>query len=396
MRGRLAVTSEKDLDALFAAAVARGDVPGLVALAADGNGLVYQGAFGGREQVGDQAMSAASVFWLASMTKAVTSVAAMQLVAAGRLALDAPIAALLPELADRPVFAGFDAAGRPRLRPMRRPITLRHLLTHTAGFGYDMWRADIGRLMAQAGVPQTTSRRRAALTMPLLFDPGEGWCYGVNTDFVGKAVEVASGQTLRAYFQDHIFGPLGMTDTDFMLREDMHARRVRLHQRGRAGDLAPSDIDPTPEPGIFLGGGGLFGTGPDYLRFLRMLLGGGSLDGVRILAPETVALMAENQIGDLRAGVMTTAMPALTNDVDLLPGQRGGWGLGFLINPAPLPGRRHAGSLAWAGLANTYYWIDRAANLTGVIMMQILPFADTKALSLFADFERMLYDGARA
>ncbi|WP_114910624.1 serine hydrolase domain-containing protein [Acidibrevibacterium fodinaquatile] len=384
------------IDALLENAVTAGDVPGVVALAADDRGVIYQGAFGRRGRDGEAPMTPDSVFWLASMTKAITSVAAMQLVEEGKLALDAPIARVLPELAERPVLAGFDDAGQPRLRPARQPITLRHLLTHTAGFGYDMWNAEIGRVMAQAGVPHAISRRRAALQTPLLFDPGERWTYGVNTDFVGRAVEAVSGRTLQAHFRDHILGPLGMNDTDFILTPAARARRVLMHQRQADGSLAPIDFEPTEPLEFFMGGGGLFGTAGDYLRFLRMLLAGGTLDGVRILRPETVALMAENQIGDLEAGILRTVQPALSNDVDFFPGMRQKWGLGFLINTEDSPQGRKAGSLAWAGLGNTYFWIDRTANLTGVILMQILPFADQKAVALYGAFERALYQGRMA
>lgn len=384
------------IDALLENAVTAGDVPGVVALAADDRGVIYQGAFGRRGRDGEAPMTPDSVFWLASMTKAITSVAAMQLVEEGKFALDAPIARVLPELAERPVLAGFDDEGRPRLRPARQPITLRHLLTHTAGFGYDMWNAEIGRVMAQAGVPHAISRRRAALQTPLLFDPGERWTYGVNTDFVGRAVEAVSGRTLQAHFRDHILGPLGMNDTDFILTPAARARRVLMHQRQADGSLAPIDFEPTEPLEFFMGGGGLYGTAGDYLRFLRMLLAGGTLDGVRILRPETVALMAENQIGDLEAGILRTVQPALSNDVDFFPGMRQKWGLGFLINTEDSPQGRKAGSLAWAGLGNTYFWIDRTANLTGVILMQILPFADQKAVALYGAFERALYQGRMA
>ncbi len=384
------------IDALLENAVTAGDVPGVVALAADDRGVIYRGAFGRRGRDGEAPMTPDSVFWLASMTKAITSVAAMQLVEEGKLALDAPIARVLPELAERPVLEGFDDAGQPRLRPARQPITLRHLLTHTAGFGYDMWNAEIGRVMAQAGVPHAISRRRAALQTPLLFDPGERWTYGVNTDFVGRAVEAVSGRTLQAHFRDHILGPLGMNDTDFILTPAARARRVLMHQRQADGSLAPIDFEPTEPLEFFMGGGGLFGTAGDYLRFLRMLLAGGTLDGVRILRPETVALMAENQIGDLEAGILRTVQPALSNDVDFFPGMRQKWGLGFLINTEDSPQGRKAGSLAWAGLGNTYFWIDRTANLTGVILMQILPFADQKAVALYGAFERALYQGRMA
>jgi CubicO group peptidase (beta-lactamase class C family) len=384
------------IDAVLQETVAAGAVPGVVALAADDRGVVYQGAYGRRVLDGEAAMTPDSVFWIASMTKAVTSVAALQLVEAGKLALDEPIARVLPELADRPVLEGFDAEGRPRLRPARRPVTLRHLLTHTAGFAYDMWNADIKRLMERDNVPGIISCRQAALRTPLTFDPGEKWHYGINIDFVGRAVEAVSGRSLEDYFREHILDPLGMADTGFTLGPAQRARRVGMHARLPDGGLAPIDFEVPQQPEFFMGGGGLYGTGVDYLRFLRMLLAGGSLEGARILKPETVALMAENQIGDLEAGVLQTVQPTASNDVDFFPGMSQKWGLGFLINTEDSRHGRKAGSLAWAGLGNTYFWIDRTAKLAGVILMQILPFADQKAVALYGAFEHALYQGRRA
>jgi CubicO group peptidase (beta-lactamase class C family) len=384
------------IDAVLEKAVAAGDVPGVVALAADDRGVVYQGAHGRRVLGGEAAMTPDSVFWIASMTKAVTSVAAMQLVEGGLLTLDAPIAPVLPELAERPVLEGFDAEGRPRLRPAKRPVTLRHLLTHTAGFAYDMWNADIKRLMERENVPGVISCRQAALQTPLTFDPGEKWHYGINIDFVGRAVETVSGRSLQDYFRAHILDPLGMADTGFTLGPGQRARRVGMHARLPDGGLAPIDFEVPQQPEFFMGGGGLYGTGVDYLRFLRMLLAGGGLDGARILKPETVAMMAENQIGDLQAGVLQTVQPTASNDVDFFPGMSQKWGLGFLINSEDSRHGRKAGSLAWAGLGNTYFWIDRESNLTGVILMQILPFADQKAVALYGAFEQALYQGRMA
>jgi CubicO group peptidase (beta-lactamase class C family) len=330
------------------------------------------------------------VFWIASMTKAITSVAALREVEAGRLRLDAPIAEVLPELAAPKVLEGFDAGGRPRLRPARRAITLRHLLTHTAGFSYDIWNTEIGRYMAAEGVPGIISCENAALTTPLVAEPGERWEYGINIDWAGKAVERVSGQSLEAYFREHIFGPLGMADTGFVLGPAQRERLVAMHARGPDG-LAPIPFEVPQAPQFFMGGGGLYGTAPDYLRFARMVLGGGTLDGVRIYGPETAALLAADQIVPLTVPKMTTAIPDYSNDVEVFPGMAKGWSLAFLINHQPVPGGRAAGSLAWAGLANTYYWIDPTVGVTGVLLTQILPFADPDVLDLLGAFESAVY-----
>jgi methyl acetate hydrolase len=379
------------IDHALRQAVETGAVPGVVALAADAHGVIYEGAFGKRAAQGSAAMTTDTVFWLASMTKAITSVAAMQLVERGKLTLDTDMASILPELADRQVLAGFDAAGAPKLRPARRPITLRHLLTHTAGFAYDIWSADIARYTAHAGLPGIITCRNAALTTPLLFDPGERWEYGINVDFVGKAVEAIRGQSLDICLREHIFSPLGMKDVDFRLTAERRGRLAAMHARQADGSATPIEFELPQEPEFFMGGGGLYGTGPDYLRFIRMILGGGSLDGTRILRPQSVAEMARNQIGGLEMGLMKTEQPQSSNDVNLYPGMVKKWGLGFMINTADVPGGRAAGSLAWAGLGNTYFWIDPERQRGGVILTQILPFADPEVLNLLIELERGLY-----
>lgn len=384
------------IDAALQEAVASGSVPGLVAMAADRDGLLYQGAFGRRGLDGPAPMTPDTVFWIASMTKAVTSVAAMQLVEEGRLALDTPLGGLLPDLAAPQVLEGFDAAGMPRLRPARRPITLRHLLTHTAGFTYNTWNAEMARYVELTGLPAARTGRLDSLRAPLVFDPGERWEYGIATDWVGRAVEAASGRSLDQVMQERILAPLGMVDTGYVPGPSQQARRATVHQRGADGRLTPIEFELPRDPEFFGGGGGLLSTGPDYLRFLRMLLNGGALDGARILRPETVAEMGRNQIGALTFRPMRSALPALSNDVDPFPGTVCRWGLGFLINEEDVPGRRAAGSLAWAGLGNTWFWIDPRRGIAGLLMTQILPFADHAVLDLFARFEAAIHAGQAA
>ena len=338
-------------------------------------------------------LAADSIFQLASMTKAIVSVAAMQLVDTGKLGLDAPIGDLLPDLADTRVITGFAVDGSVETRPAIRPMTLRHLLTHTSGLGYDFVHADMARARGPAGPPPPGTM--AALRTPLLFDPGDGWAYGIGTDWVGLAVEAASGQRLDAYVAEHITGPLGMVDTVFGIGNGDPARHVANMARGADGALVPYPINIGGGAGEFLsGGGGMIGTAGDYLRFVRMLLNGGSLDGVTILAPETVAEMARNQIGRLRAGAMETTMPSLSARVEWFPEMIAGWGLGFLINPEPGPDGRAANSLAWAGICNTFYWIDPASDVAAVLLMQFLPFADPGALAALSAFERDVYKAA--
>ncbi|MFZ2004879.1 MAG: serine hydrolase domain-containing protein [Stellaceae bacterium] len=379
------------VDEVLHSATSRGDIPGVVAMATDRSGPVYEGAFGRRALPDGAAMTADTVFWIASMTKAITSTAAMQLVERGKLALDRPIADILPELAAPRALEGFDPAGEPRLRPAARPITLRHLITHTSGFVYDIWNPVMERYMALKGIPGIISCENAALDLPLVFDPGDKWDYGIGIDWVGKAVERASGQRLGDYFAEHIFAPSGMTDTGFRLRSDQRDRLTAMHARGDDGTLGVVEFEVPQEPEFQMGGGGLYGSAADYLAFMRLFLNEGSGPSGAVLKSETAALMAGNAIGALDVRLLKTAMPAYSNDAEFFPGMVKKWGLGFMISTIAVPGGRSAGSLAWAGLANTYFWIDPAKGVAGVILMQLLPFADAKALAAFDAFEKALY-----
>ena len=371
------------------------EIPGVVAIAANGKEVIYQGAFGKRDLGKDDPMTTDSVFWIASMTKAVTTAGAMQLVEQGKLSLDEPIGKLLPDLASPQVLEGFDAKGEPKLRAARKPITLRQLMTHTAGFCYELWNTDKATYLEKTGTPGITTCQNAALKTPLASDPGTRWEYGTNIDFVGKAVEAASGKRLDAYLRDHMFSPLGMSDTAFKISDDMRKRLVGMHVRGEDGALAPLPFELEQNPEFHMGGG-LYSTAGDYIKFCQMILNKGKGNGNQILKAETVATMGQNHIGELNVTRMTTAAPIYTNDVDLYPDQVKKWGLSFLINTAKTPEGRSAGSLAWAGLANTYFWIDPTRDVCGVILMQLLPFADAKCLEAFAGFERGVYAGLDA
>jgi CubicO group peptidase (beta-lactamase class C family) len=385
------MTEFSQVDEVLGSAIDRGDVPGVVAMAAARDEVVYQGAFGRRALADEAAMSTDTVFWIASMTKAITSTAAMQLVEQGKLALDHPIADVLAELSAPQVLEGFDPSGEPRLRPAKRPITLRHLLTHTAGLVYDIWNADMGRYMEIKAIPGIVSCQNAALSLPLVFDPGKNWDYGINIDWVGKAVERVSGQVLGDYMSEHLFEPIGMRDTTFKLTQEHRARMARMHARSPDGTLAAIEFEVPQEPEFQMGGGGLYGTASDYLAFERVFLNEGSANGRLVLKPETVRLMAANAIGDLNVQPLKTVAPNLSNDAEFFPGMVKKWGLGFMISTELVPGGRSAGSLAWAGLGNTYFWIDRDRGIVGVILMQLLPFADPKALALLDQFEKAVY-----
>ncbi len=380
-------------DALLRMATESGDVPGVVATATDRNGTIYEGGFGSRALGEPAEMTSDTVVWIASMTKALTGTAAMQLVEQGELALDIPVGNIVPELAEVGVLEGFDADGQPRTRAAKRAITLRHLLTHTAGFGYEFWNADVVRYQKVKDLPPIISCQNATLRLPLLFDPGERWEYGINIDWVGKIVEAVSGKKLGIYLSENVFGPLGMNDTAFRITPSMRQRLARIHQRGDDGALAPIDVEIPQDPEFEMGGGGLYGTVGDYLKFVRMMLNQGRGDSEQVLKPETVELMSRNAMGDCKVTMLHTVMPTLSHDAEFFPGMPKGWGLSFMINHEQAPTGRSAGSVAWAGLANSYYWIDQTHGLGGVYATQILPFGDHKSLPLFFEFEKAVYQG---
>ena len=387
----MSTTVEATIDDLLLRAVEHGDVAGVVAMATDRNGATYAGVAGRRSLAGAAPMTEDTVFWIASMTKALTAACCMQLVEQRRLDLDDDIGRVLPALAEPRVLVGFDAGGQPILRQANGAITLRHLLTHTAGFVYDTWNEQMLAYVKYAGIPRHETFRKPENVQPLAFDPGTRWEYGINIDWAGKALEAVTGQTLDAYAREKLFGPLGMNDTGFRLRSDIVERLAGPHQRQLDGSLVATEYNAPQGEEFFLGGGALYGTAGDYLRFIRMMLAGGTLDGVQVLRPETVALMGRNHMGELDVEVMRTQMPLYSNDCELFPGMKKKWGLSFLINTEDVPGGRAAGSLAWAGIRNTYYWIDPKSGIGGTLMTQILPFADPAVLKLLDAFEQAVY-----
>jgi methyl acetate hydrolase len=384
------------IDQAFRAAVDAKKVAGVVAIAATDKGVIYEGAIGRRDMDKGPDMTPDTLFWIASMTKAVTGTACMQLVEQGKLKLDDPVGELLPDLAKPQILEGFDASGQPRLRPATKPITLRHLMTHTAGFVYSIWSEPMLQYEKVTGSPFVGSCKTASLRAPLMFEPGERWEYGINIDWVGKAVEAVSGQSLEIYFRENIFEPLRMIDTGFLIRTPQKARVATMYQRDEAGALSPIPFQMPQAPEFFMGGGALFSTPRDYMQFLQMFLHEGTFNGARILKPETVAMMAQNQMGDLRVRLLKTTDPKTSRDAQFFPQMVEKWGLSFLINTEPGPAGRSAGSLCWAGLFNTYFWIDPAKKVTGTIMTQVLPFADETVLQLYGDFEKGVYGALQA
>ena len=364
-------------------------LPGAVALLTDRTGETYVRAFGLADAVAGVPMRDDTVFQIASMTKAIVSFAALQLVEAGKLSLDAPIGDVLPALAAPRVLSGWADDGTAITRPAASPITLRHLLTHTAGLGYSFVQPDVLRHFQSTAMPAPGSL--AAITMPLLFDPGQGWEYSVATDWAGLAVEAASGQTLGAYLAEHIFAPLGMAHTGFRSAAEMPADAAKVHVRLPGGGWKTIPVH-LGGGEFHSGGGGLSGTARDYGAFIRAILNDGRApDGTALLGPAMIAEITRNQIGAMRAGAMGTSMPEIAAPFDPFPDQHSGWSCGFLVNPEPGPAGRPGGSLSWAGIFNTYYWIDRAGGVGGVFMSQLAPFGDAAALAAYAELEKLAY-----
>ena len=376
-------------EAALDAAVVAGRIAGAVVLVTGRDGVTYRHAAGVRSVSAPAKMDQGTVFWIASMTKAVVSVAALQLVEQGKLSLDGDLAQLLPDLADLQVLDGVDSAGKLKTRPATGKVTLRHMLTHTCGMAYGFTNPQAQAYIEASGL-NPNSGSRAALKQALLFEPGEGFVYGIGIDWVGVAIEAASGQRLDAYLRDNLLGPLGMADTGFAQTAEQEARKAGIHVRGPDGALMPFPFGMPADPEVLSGGGGLYSTAPDYGRFLRMLLNGGELDGVRVLSAQTVAGLSQSHTGPHRA-VITSSQPMLSNDFDPYPEMVAGHGLATMVTPQATNDGRSAGSLAWAGLANTYYWVDPVAGKAGTIMTQLLPFADPEVLELFGALERDTY-----
>ncbi|MGH9673749.1 MAG: serine hydrolase domain-containing protein [Bryobacteraceae bacterium] len=365
--------------------IARRKIPAAVGSIADRRKTLYAGAFGVRDASGIP-VRVDSIFRIASMTKPVTTVAALQLVEQGKVDLSEPIAKHLPQLANLDVLEGFDDSGKPVLRPARTPITLHHLLTQTSGLCYSIWDERMFRYSS------AKLENAPAKPGPLMFEPGTRWQYGQGTAWAARLVEAMTGATLEDYFQEKILRPLGMQDTSYIFPEAKFDRLVGTHQREANGELKPNDRRLPSRPASFNGDGGLYSTAADYVRFMQMILKrGAGPDGARILQRQTAESMLRNQIGDLSAGKMRSFQPGTSADVDFQPGQRQKWGFGFLINTTPYAGGRSAGSGAWGGLSNTFFWIDPKRDRCGVLLMQYLPFVDKEAVGLLDDFEKAAY-----
>ncbi|WP_026917178.1 serine hydrolase domain-containing protein [Gordonia shandongensis] len=384
------------LDEMLAGATGDGAdrVPGVVAAVGTADAVLYTGAAGVRSAAGDEPMTTDAILTLYSTTKPITATAVLQCVDDGLIDLDAPAADYVAEIGEIGVLDGYDADGRPRVRPPTAPITTRMLLLHTAGFAYPFFDEDYRRMVADGHHPDIATATRASLATPLLFDPGTRWNYGAGMDWAGRVVEAVRGQRLGEVFAERIFAPLGMVDSAFELTDAMRERRATVHRRRSDGTLAATRIGMPATPELHMGGQGLHGTVGDYLRFLQMWLrNGASADGVQILRPDTVAWAVRDGLADgQRVTPLRGVDPVIACDVEFFPGITKGWAYGFMTTDEQAPTGRSAGSLGWAGLANLYFWIDRTAGVAGMWATQLLPFADPVAHRAALDFETAVYE----
>jgi methyl acetate hydrolase len=385
------------IDRSMQQAVDAGTVAGVVAMGATPHGLIYEGAFGQANPETGTSMTPDTVVWLLSMTKAFTASACMKLIEQGKLHLDQSASEVLPALKSPQVLEGFDAAGKPMLRAARNAITVRHLLTHTSGFTYSIWSQQLSAYEKATGMPDIGYSMNGAFQAPLEFEPGERWQYGISMDWVGKLVEAVTDQSLEVVFREQFFEPLGMHNSGFLISSAQKRRVATMHNRQADGSLKPAPFEMNQRPEFFMGGGGAFSTSRDYMAFLQMLLNGGTFRGERILRADTVATMFRNHIGDLQVTEMETAQPSWSHSFNQFPGAPHKWGLSFDINTQPGPHGRSAGSVSWAGLLNSYFWVDPVKKVTGTLFTQILPFYDPGVVDLYGQFEQQLYHGlARA
>ena len=374
-----------NIDNLLQSSVAAGDVPFVVAMAGNASGVTYSGAFGNAAE--GRAAQEDTAFRIFSMTKAVGAVAAMILIDRGALSMDTPVADILPEWNDLQVLNGWDG-DTPKLRAPNSVATVRHLATHTSGLEYEFWNTDMAKYLEVTEAAPILSGQKAGLNYPLMTDPGTRWGYGPSIDWLGQVVEKVDGRRIDAFCQAEIFDPLGMGDTAF--EPDALADRLAdVAIRGEDGKLVPFEIAPPPSPEVYGMGHALYSTAPDYLTFLRMVLNKGALNGNRVLSEQAVAAMTSDQMQGLTFQHMVTAAPPLTADVVLPEGTTHSFA--FVRSEADVPGARHAGSQSWAGVCNTHYWIDPAADLAAVIMTQSLPFVEEPFLRTYRAYEEGLY-----
>ena len=364
-------------------------VPGVVVMARNRGGVFFSGAAGVRRAGAPAPMSEDTVFALFSCTKPLTVTAALRLVEEGVLDLDRPARAYLPALGEIGVFDGFAPDGAPKLRRPKRDVTARMLMLHTAGFGYDFANATIKRLLDEGRLTPHRTATRAGFNQPLVNEPGERWEYGLSIDWLGQVIEAVAGARLDAILSESVLQPLGMNETTHLPTPAMRARLASMHQREDDGSLTALDMGPRESLEVTPGGGGMYGTVDDYMRFLGLWLN----EGGGVLRPETVAWAARDGLDRLKVLPLPTVAPRVSGPIDFCPGLSKSWAYSFLVNDEDAPTGRPAGSLAWGGLGNLYFWIDRRNGVAGFWASQLFPFMDPVSLGGALAFETALYEG---
>jgi len=373
------------IDQFLGSKVDRGEIPGATAVVAGRDRILYSGTFGLRDAANHVSMTPDDIFEIFSMTKPFTSVLVMMLIEEGRIGMDQPVSDFLPSLAKPEVITGFDEnTGSYETRPADGEITVRHLLTHTAGFGYIFFSRAVNVMTRKTGRPATE--------LPLLFDPGTRWMYGPNTRVLGKAVEKLTGMTLEEVLRERIWGPLGLHDTCYTLPEEKYGRLVTTHRR-KDGLLVEDTRGEKPDV-IMLGDTGLYSTATDYAAFLRLFLNAGTLGGTRILSEESVGMMVRNQIGGLVVEMLPGVIPDMAKSFPI-GGGRDKFGLGFQISAGTGDDALHRspGSCSWAGMKNTFFWFDLKKGVAAVLMMHVMPFYDEVCINVYRGFEEAVYEG---
>lgn len=389
-RGSKIVSISQAIDSCIAPAVEENIIPGAVAAVINRNGLVSLRCHGVRSETTQSPMTNDTVFQIASMTKPIAGAACMQAVERGLLELDQPASEIIPWLGELRVLDGFNESG-PILRAPNQPVTLRNLLTHTSGFTYEVWNSDMAAWKEHTGNPVTGSGKLASLRQPLSFDPGTRWEYGIGIDWAGQLLEAATGMSLAEWMRKEIFDPLGLVDTGYTCRPDMQDRQAAIHVLRKDSWVALESNKQKRPTEFDSGGGGLFSTATDYAKFVQMLLRGGELAAQHVLSPETISLMSSNNMNDLRVTAVTSHDQKVSANFEFMPGIPKSWGLTFQINEDPVDRGRKEGSLSWAGLYNTHFWIDPKLGFGALLMTQTLPFMIPQVANLLEEFERAIY-----
>jgi methyl acetate hydrolase len=378
------------IDALLEHAAARQDVPGVVAAIASRDGITFERAYGSADTERSIALRPDAIFRVASLTKAVVAIAVLQLVERKLLDLDTPVGEIIPAFDEVQVLEGFDG-DTPRLRAPRRRATVRNLMTHTSGVTYDAFQADLLRYGAVTGVPMPSSGLKASFASPMVVDPGERFTYGMSTDWTGQVLEAVTGEPLAQIVRDRVTGPLGLNDVAFRLSPEQTSRLAPVHLRQADGTFTVIDFEWPAEPEFDSAGHGLYATAADYMAVQRLLMRGGELRGVRLLEPETVAMMTSDELikQGIRMERLRSARPEFS--YDLVPRPNVSWGLDIEVTTADAPGLRPAGSFGWCGTFNNYYWIDPKNGIAAGLHMSYLPLFDPAAIQLYEQFERAIY-----